>query len=204
MLISSDPLRRQAARFLFLATLFWGVSFPVMKGIGILHQRLLPSEGSWFAASSAVAVRFGSAAVITLVWSWRTLPQFTRLELWQGLGLGAFAGLGMVFQVDGLVYTSASASAFLTQCSCLILPWVVGLRDRRWPSGLIVSCSALAAAGVAVLADLDWKRFRLGRGEFETLISSAIFTAQILWLERPVFAPNRVSHFSLGMFATMT
>jgi drug/metabolite transporter (DMT)-like permease len=189
---------------LTLATLFWGLSFPVMKAIGLRHQDLLAAQDTWFAASSMVMVRFGVAALITLFWSWRTLRQLTALELWQGFGLGVCAGLGMVLQVDGLAYTSASASAFLTQCACLILPWLVAVRDRRWPSWVIVGCSFLAAGGVAVLANVDWNRFRLGRGELETLISSFIFTAQILWLDRALFAGNRVRHFTLAMFATMT
>jgi drug/metabolite transporter (DMT)-like permease len=51
---------------------------------------------------------------------------------------------------------------------------------------------------------VDWRHFRLGRGEVETLIGSVIFTGQILWLERPLFGRNRVSHFTLVMFLTMT
>jgi drug/metabolite transporter (DMT)-like permease len=171
--------------------------------MGMVHQDVLGHTDSWFAASSAVLIRFGLAALITLVWSWRTLGQITGLEAWQGFGLGVCAGLGMLFQVDGLTYTSASISAFLTQCGCLILPWLVAWRDRQWPSRLIVMCSVLAAFGVAILAGVDWRQFRLGRGEFETLISSFIFTGQILWLERPIFAQNRVRHFTLVMFVTM-
>ncbi len=189
---------------LVLATLFWGVSFPVMKAIGILHDRLLEHPDSWFATASAVAVRFGIAAVLMLLWSWRTVLSITRSEMWQGFGLGLYAGLGMLLQVDGLRYTSASSSAFLTQCGCLFLPWIVALRDRQWPSGMLVVCSIMAVAGVAVLADVDWRTFSMGRGEVETLMSSAVFTAQVLWLERPRFRGNRVSHFSLVMFGAMT
>jgi drug/metabolite transporter (DMT)-like permease len=201
---TSNPLQRRATGMLLLATLFWGTSFPVMKAIGMLHQDLLAAEDTWFAASSMVAVRFGIATLITLAWCARTLPRFRMLELWQGLGLGVCCGLGMILQVDGLSYTSASASAFLTQCCCLILPWVVAVRDRTWPSSLIVICSIMAAGGVAILTGVDWRHFRLGRGELETLVGSVIFTGQILWLERPLFGHNRVSHFTLVMFLTMT
>ncbi len=188
---------------LLLATLFWGISFPVMKAIGTLQHRLLGHENTWFATASAVGIRFGVAALAMLAWTWPTLRQLKRLEVWQGAGLGIFAGTGMLFQVDGLAYTSASASAFLTQCCCLLLPWAVALRDRQWPSLLMVVCSIIAAIGVAVLTGMDWRGLRLGRGEVETLISSLIFTGQILWLERPLFARNRVGHFTLVMFATM-
>ncbi|MFO1499734.1 MAG: DMT family transporter [Verrucomicrobiota bacterium] len=204
MAVSYHPLRRRATEMLLLATLFWGISFPVMKAIGLIQHRLLAHADTWFAASSAVMVRFGLAALLMLAWTWRSLRRITGLEVWQGFGLGACAGMGMLFQVDGLSYTTASVSAFLTQCCCLILPWFVAARDRAWPSGTIILCSMMAAGGVAVLTGVDLRHFRLGRGEWETLISSVIFTGQILWLERPVFAKNRVGHFTLVMFVTMT
>lgn len=188
---------------LLLATLFWGISFPTMKALGMVQQQLLPQASSWFITANVVTVRFGIAALLLLIWSWPTLHHVTRLEVWQGSGLGLFTGLGMLFQMDGLAYTSASTSAFLTQCYCLILPLIVALRDRKRPSTMILGCSFLVVAGVAILAQVDWKTFKLGRGEWETLVGSAIFTAQILWLERPLFARNRVQHFTLFMFAGM-
>jgi drug/metabolite transporter (DMT)-like permease len=57
---------------------------------------------------------------------------------------------------------------------------------------------------VAVLAGVDWRNFRLGRGELETLIASVLFTGQILWLERPAYAQNNVNHFSSVMFTAMS
>jgi drug/metabolite transporter (DMT)-like permease len=203
MLMALDPVRRKAARMLLMATLFWGISFPVMKALGMLQQRLLSHTDTWFAAASFVTVRFGTAALIMLVWAWPTLRRLTALEVWEGAGLGLCAGAGMILQVDGLAYTSASTSAFLTQCCCLLLPWAAAVRDRRWPSLLMVVCSVLAAIGVAVLTGVNWQGLRLGRGEIETLMSSIIFTGQILWLERPVFGPNNVNHFTLVMFAVM-
>ena len=188
---------------LLLATLFWGISFPVMKALGMVQHRLLAHEDTWFATASFVTIRFGTAAVIMLAWAWPTLRHVTRLEVWEGVGLGVCAGLGMILQVDGLAYTSASTSAFLTQCCCLLLPWAAALRDGKWPSFLMIACSILATIGVAVLTGVDWQGIRWGRGEAETLLSSLIFTGQILWLERPVFAGNRVSHFTLVMFSVM-
>src|SRR5262245_15277730 len=172
--------RRRAAQMLLLATVFWGVSFPTMKAFEMLQEKLVPEASSWFVTSLAVTLRFSAAALLMAVWSWRTLPHITWLETWQGLGLGFFGGVGLLFQMDGLAYTSASTSAFLTQCYCLFIPIVVAWRDRRWPSPLIALCSIMVIAGVAVLSDVNWQTLRLGRGEFETLVASVIFTAQIL------------------------
>lgn len=185
---------------LLLATLFWGVSFPVMKAFVKVVQQSLPHAGSWFITSSAVFIRFAVPTLLALIWSWKTLGQMTRLEIWEGIGLGVFGGAGILLQMDGLAYTSASTSAFLTQCYCLFLPVVVAARDRKWPSTRIAAASFMVIVGVATLAKVDWQSLKLGRGEWETLLGAFIFTGQILWLERPLFAANRVRHFTLVMF----
>jgi drug/metabolite transporter (DMT)-like permease len=134
----------------------------------------------------------------------RTLRGLTRLEIWEGVGLGLFASVGLIFQMDGLIYTSASTSAFLTQFYCLTIPVWVACREGRWPSGRTVAGCLMVIAGVSVLSEFDWRQMRLGRGECETLIGSIIFTGQILWLQRPRFARNQVNHFTLVMFAVIT
>ena len=68
---------------------------------------------------------------------------------------------------------------------------------------MVVSC-ALAAVGIGVLAGVDWRTLRLGRGEGETILSSFFFAAQIFWLERPAFARNRTAHATVVMFAVLT
>lgn len=186
---------------LLFATIFWGLSFPVMRSLALVQEQLLPGVSSWFMTSATVFARFGLSALLLAAWSWRTLRRMTALELWQGAGLSFFGGLGILFQMDGLAYTDASTSAFLTQCYCVAIPIIIAVRERRWPSLLAVACAILVMAGVAVLSQFHWHEFKLGRGELETLIGSLLFTGQILWLERPLFAPNRVNHFSIAMFA---
>jgi len=57
--------------------------------------------------------------------------------------------------------------------------------------------------GVAVLGQFDWRALRLGRGEWETLISAVFFTAQILWLEKPAFRGNHAGRVTLAMFVVV-
>ena len=195
-----SPLHGRAVRLLALATLFWGLSFPIMKSIGQLQQQLLPHASTWFSTSIIVFARFAVSALIIGVFAAKTLPRLTRLEIWQGAGLGFFGGLGLLFQMDGLNYTSASTSAFLTQAYCFIIPIIVAFRDKHLPGLRIVLCTVIMVTGIAILTGLDPRGLNLGRGEVETLIGSLIFTGQILWLERPIFAKNDVSRFSFVMF----
>lgn len=200
---SPESLRLRAIQLLILANVFWGLSFPTMKALGLAQKIMLPASSTWFVAALCVTLRFAAAALIMIAISWRTLHGITRSEIWQGFGLAVFAAGGLLFQMDALAYTPASTSAFLTQCYCVIIPVWVALRHRACPSPRVIIASALAVGGVAVLADLDWRTLRLGRGELETIIASVIFTGQILWLQRAKFRGNHADHFSVIMFAAM-
>src|SRR5439155_20956812 len=154
---------------LTLAAAFWGFSFPATKALGLSQQELLRGGSSWFIASLCVAYRVAIAALLMLLLSGRSLARMTRLEVEQGLGLGLFAGAGILLQVDGMAYTAASTAAFLTQCYCLLIPIWVAWRERRPPSARVFVSCAMVVAGVAVLAKVDWQNLRLGRGELETI-----------------------------------
>ena len=197
-----NPQHARACVWLFIATGFWGLSFPFIKSIWLLQERLVPEAPSIFFAALTAGVRFGVAGIIIALFAARTLRHLTRLELTQGLGLGFFGGVGILLQMDGLAHTPASTSAFLTQFYCLLIPLWVAWRQRAAPKLIIIIGSILVLTGVAILARFDWHEFKLGRGEAETLLSTVFFTAQILWLERPRYAANRVSHFTVVMFAS--
>ena len=185
------------------ATIFWAVSFPVMKALALEQQKLSPDGSSWFFALLGAMYRFGSAGLILAIIICRDLRNITRLELEQGLGLGVFGVGGILFQMDGLSYTAASTSAFLTQCYCLFIPLWVALTHRRLPPRKVFVSVALVVAGLAILAGLDFRDLKLGRGEAETLIASLLFAGQILWLERPRYADSNPLRFSVVMFVVM-
>lgn len=192
-----------AAFVLAAATFCWATSFVVMKALGLHQAGLAPDVSSLFLASASVAVRFGLAALILAVWRGRGFARFTRLELWQGAGLGFFGGIGLLLQMDGVMRIPASTSAFLTQGYCVWVPLWVAFRRRERPSGSLLLSGAMVLAGVAVLANLRASDLRPGRGEAETLAASLLFAGQILWLERPVFASNRAVPVTLAMFAAV-
>ena len=185
---------------LLLANLFWGLSFPLIKAIMFAHQQVLTTPNSWFVTACTIAPRFLLGSIVLLVLLRRELRTITRLELKQGCLIGLAAGAGMLFQNDGLQFTSASVSAFLTQLYAILIPIYVAARLRRWPTGLVMISSSLVLAGVAILGRFDFQAMRLGRGEIETLISSLFFMIQILLLERKSFAVNRPLPMTLVMF----
>jgi len=183
------------------ANLLWGLSFPLIKALAQTQGQLLPGSSNWFITAMSVAPRFLLAAAILAVVARPQLGGITRAEWRQGLLLGVTCALGLLLQVDGLQFTAASVSAFLTQFYAIMIPVVVALRARRAPPPVVGFCVLLVLAGVAILGRFDFRTFSLGRGEVETLLSSVFFMGQILVLGDSRYAGNRVLPTSLVMFA---
>ncbi|HSP44084.1 MAG TPA: DMT family transporter [Luteolibacter sp.] len=178
-----------AAFFLVLACALWGLSFPVLKALHLEQGTRLPDADSVFLTAWIQCARFGMGALMLLPFLPRGKP--TALELRQGLWLAVFGGTGMALQADGLAYTEASTSAFLTQAYCIVLPLVACVRTRRLPGVRVTVAVVLIVAGCAVLSGFGFGNARIGRGELETLAAAVFFSVQILTLENPRYRGNR-------------
>lgn len=173
-----------------------------MKALSDCQRQIDPQTSTWFISAMSLMLRFGIAAVVLAICSARSLRNMTRSEIKQGLGLGLFGGFGIIFQMDGVLHTTASTSAFLTQCYCIFIPIYVAFRKRAWPSKIVVVSCAMVMAGVALLANFNWSQLTLGRGEAESIVASLFFTGQILWLDRPKFSNNRSAPTTTLMFGS--
>ena len=174
-----------------------------MRALAFTQAQLLPEGSSWFFTALGVMYRFGFAGLILVPFFWRSLKTLTGRELEQGMVLAFFGVIGILLQMDGLAYTDASVSAFLTQGYCVFIPLWVAMGRRKLPAGKIIFCIALVVVGTAILAKLDFHSFKLGRGEIETILASFFFTGQILALELPRYSSNRAGNFSVVMFLCM-
>jgi drug/metabolite transporter (DMT)-like permease len=197
-----SPQHTKALLMLLVANFFWGLSFPLIKALALLHERLLPGIGTWFSGIYTIAPRFLLATLILVALQARDFWRVSRGELKQGLVIGLFSAAGMLFQNDGLQFTAASTSAFLTQFYAIMIPVYLALRSRTSPRLVVWISCALVLAGVAILGRFNTTTLSLGRGEWETLLSSVFFMGQILYLERSEFSSNRPEKLTLVMFAT--
>lgn len=193
----------KASLILVFTCACWAFSFPIMKSLEQVGRLDLPTAPSVFFASLCVALRFSAAGLVMALLCGRSLAGLTRLEVYQGAGLGIFGGMGLVLQMDGMAYTLASTCAFLTQAYCVLIPVWVCLRFLRWPAPQVAGACLLALIGAGLLAGLGTEKFQFGRGEWETLLGSVMFTGQILWLDRPLFHPNNSRRASTVMFFVM-
>lgn len=202
MTVPDRSLHTRAVLMLVFTTFLWGASFPLVKAIALAHLQVLPASGTWFITAYTVAPRFLIGTVVLLLVLGGKLRTFTRLELKQGALVGLTLGAGMLFQNDGLQFTSASTSAFLTQIYSVMIPLWLAWRLRRRPPGVVLLCCLLVLPGIAVLGRFDFRTLHLGRGEVETLVSAVFFMMQIFVLERKEFAANRALPVTLVMFVT--
>jgi drug/metabolite transporter (DMT)-like permease len=184
---------------LLLGNVFWGLSFPVIRAIEMANAAWVPADSS-FVVIYTVAPRFMLALVVLLAVQAKGGIRVTRGELKQGLFLGVFGAGGILLQNDGLRFTAASTSAFLTQFYAVLIPIWLAIRLRRNPGAVVWASTAMVLVGVAILGRFDWSTLRLGRGELETLGSSLFFMVQILCLEDKRYAGNRGSKVTLVMF----
>jgi drug/metabolite transporter (DMT)-like permease len=177
---------------LLLANVFWGLSFPVIKVLVTLNASLVPAGGGAFAVAYAVAPRFLVALAVLLAWQFAARRGgMTAADFRRGIFIGLFGAAGMLLQNDGLRFTAASTSAFLTQLYAILIPVWLALRHRRNPGLSVWLGCALVLAGVAILGRLDLRALRFGRGEWETLLCSVFFMVQILALDDPRISGSR-------------
>lgn len=195
--------RGRAISMLGVATAAWGLSFPGGKALLEALEVHLPSRSSWFFASLVIGGRFAFAAALLVLTQPTDVARITRGEWAQGAVLGICVGIGTCLQADALTYAHASTVAFLTQLTCVLIPFFVFLRVRRLPSVWVLVSLALVVPGVAVLAQFDWQTLRLGRGELEALIGSGFFMVQVLALDAPGFHANDSKRVSLVMFVVI-
>jgi drug/metabolite transporter (DMT)-like permease len=191
------------ALFLVLACALWGLSFPVVKALQMEQGGRLPGAGSEFLSAWIQFARFGLGTLLLLPFALRGGPP-TRLEWRQGFLIALYGGAGMALQADGLAYTEASTSAFLTQAYCIVLPIIVCLRLRQAPGARTLIATLMVIIGGAVLSGFTPANPRIGRGELQTLIAAVFFAFQILTLENPLYRANRSTRVTLVMCVAIT
>lgn len=201
MSLAPNPLHGRAILMLVLANLYWGLSFPLIKTIASLNRFLVPDAGTWHIAAAALAPRFVLAALVVFLFRRRGSGLATAREIRQGVAIGFFASAGTLLQTDGMQFTQASTSAFLTQFSAILIPAWLALRNRRNPGMIVWFGCALVLAGVGILGHFDWRTLRFGRGECETLLCSLFFMGQILLVGGKEFSGNRPGPVTLVLFS---
>jgi drug/metabolite transporter (DMT)-like permease len=121
-------------------TLLWGSTFIITKDI----VRDAPPL-------TYLVFRFGLAALLLSAIYWRHEGWRDRRLIVDGALLGLLNSLGLILQVFGQVYTTASKSAFITSLNTPLVPIVALLLYRTRPSRSQLVAVLLATLGLMLL-----------------------------------------------------
>jgi drug/metabolite transporter (DMT)-like permease len=197
---------RKSVIALFIATVLWGGSFILIKILDDFQAPVARSAGieGEFLSSSQLVLRYVFALLLLTPIVWFSSGfRFLKTEIVLGVGCGVFSGMGMLLQTNGLQFTSASVSAFLTQAYCVILPLFELFFRKKLPSRKTLFCCGLLSVGILILSDISWTQFQLGRGEIETLCSAVMFACQIFWIDAKARKENNPLNATFIYFCTL-
>ncbi len=169
--------QRRAEALLLGATVIWGSTFVVTKG--------LLDETSPLIYTS---IRFLLAALIVALLFRRRVFSAREGVALPGIILGLLLFAGFAFQTIGLQYTSASKSAFFTGMLVVFTP-IFHAVAQRWlslPRKALLAGNllgvVLSALGLFLLTSPEGSSFTSGDGM--TLVSAGLFAAYIVYLDK--------------------
>jgi drug/metabolite transporter (DMT)-like permease len=162
-------VRPRAEALLLFVTLLWGSTFIVTKDIVANAPPL-----------TYLVVRFAVATVVmAVVWWVGGRRSLSRAALRDGVWLGLLNAGGLLFQVFGQLYTTASKSAFITSLNTPLTPVLALLLYRERPSRVQLIGVLVASSGLALLTwPADGARVNLG--DLTTLGCSIAYATYIV------------------------
>ncbi len=152
---------------LLLVTLVWGLSFTVMKNI----------MGDEVSPILFVLGRFFVATIFIFPFCRGNLSRMDRRGLAGGILLGILLFAGFSLQSLGILFTTASKSAFVTGLSALFVPVFLFVHKGKLPPIINGLAILFAVAGMYLLTGPAGGEFN--RGDFLTLLCAVAFGAQI-------------------------
>jgi drug/metabolite transporter (DMT)-like permease len=166
----------KAHLLLLAATFVWGSTFIVIKSALVDSTPLVFN-----------AVRMVFAALVLGIIFFRQLRNLPPGALRAGFEIGTLMWLGYEFQTAGLLYTSASKSAFLTGISVVLVPLLLAILWRRHVNRYTLAGVCAAFIGLYLLCVPPAQGLSLAslnRGDLLTLACALAFAFQIIILGR--------------------
>lgn len=156
---------------LLLLTAFWGISFPLMRNV----LEFMP-------AIPYLAIRFVLAAIVVSLVFFKKHKLIKKIEVGGGLIIGFLLFAGMVLQVYGLYYTTASNSAFITSMCVAFVPILLALFFKKRTNKFTVWGIIIASIGLFLISGIV--RLQFNPGDFLTLLCAIAFALQIIYIDR--------------------
>lgn len=165
---TSRRLTALATLGLIVMTAVWGSTFVLIKDV--LGR---------MSVVDFLAVRFTLAAIVMLVLFARPLLRLGRVQVMQGLALGALYGVGQLLQTWGLALIAPSVSGFVTGMYVVFTPILATVLLRQRVRAMVWLAVALATTGLGLLS---LRGMSVDLGVWLTLASAAVYALHVVGL----------------------
>jgi len=165
---------------LFSITIFWGVTFAIIKlALNDISPMLFTT------------IRFLFAATLLLPFLWKPLLKSNVNVIKAGLFLGFLYFVGFSTQTIGLFYTSATKSGFITGTFIIFIPVSQLILERRAPSRgnligillVLVGLILLSSKGLTLLDIISELGSNFNIGDFLTLICAVFYALYVVYID---------------------
>ena len=165
---------------LFSITIFWGVTFAIIKlALNDISPMLF------------IAIRFLFAALLILPFLLKPLLQSNIDVIKAGIFLGLLYFIGFATQTVGLYYTTATKSGFITGTFIIFIPILQLILERKTPGKgniigialVIIGLILLSSKGVTVLDILSELGSNFNVGDFLTLICAIFYALYVVYID---------------------
>lgn len=177
-------LSSKANLYLALATLMWGITFPITR------NALTEVDPFVF-----VSVRFVIATLVLLPMAYTLFYKTTKPMLLGCLIIGMLNAAAYLCQTIGLETVSSARAAFITGASVILVPFLSPLFGLGKPSVLDIVCALIGFLGLYVLTGMN--HFHLSSGDLWVFVGALSFSIEITYLQRLTQA---IEHYKLLAF----
>jgi len=165
---------------LFTITIFWGVTFAIIKlALNDISPMLF------------TAIRFSFAALLLLPFLWKPLFNSNIDVIKAGLFLGLLYFIGFATQTIGLYYTTATKSGFITGTFVIFIPILQLILERKSPGKgnligiilVIIGLILFSSKGMTVLDIISELGSNFNIGDTLTLICAVFYALYVVYID---------------------
>lgn len=171
--------KRKAELILLLGTVVWGFSFPITKA-------LLENLQSF----QLLAIRFLIASAVLIIVFHKHI-KFKKEIMIPGVILAIFISAALYLQTVGMIYTSATNSAFITCLAVILVPFFERfIFKNKIHIDAYIGCLVVLMGLMLLSGGLN---LAFNIGDFYSLLCAIIFAFQLIYIDRSTKKGNAVS-----------
>lgn len=161
---------RQFELLLLMTTMIWGLGFPITQ-IAVTYG---------FGPFTIMSGRFFIGSIVLLIIFSKRLKLMNKSTIIWGVITGVLLFGGFAFQTIGILYTTPSKNAMITQMMVIIVPFILwGLYKKR-PTNQVFAGAFVALVGGFVLTANFSELGQLNLGDFLTFLCAVLVAAHVV------------------------